>query len=154
MFFFCLTQLTRSILCSGWGRFLLAHVFYCIYFAGAYRKIAAASGLSVLLLVAVYGGLLLYILSPYLGALVWPVRVYALVISVMLLLALYVHVSYHNRASMLLALGACFFIISDSVLAINKFYAAFPFAGVVVMSTYGVAQAFIVSGALRLPIKE
>lgn len=138
----------------GLGSFLLAHIFYCIYFAGGYRKIAWTLRVCILLLVAIYGGLLLYILSPYLGKLVWPVRVYALVISLMLLLALYVHVSYRNRASMLLALGACFFIISDSVLAINKFYAAFPFAGVAVMSTYGIAQVFIVSGALRLPVIE
>ena len=133
----------------GLGAFLLAHIFYCIYFGTIYKTISTGWRLALLLLVALYGGLLLYILSPYLGDLAWPVRVYALVISLMLLLALYVHLSQRNRASMLLAMGACFFVISDSLLAINKFHTSFPFAGVAVMCTYGIAQLFIVSGALR-----
>jgi uncharacterized membrane protein YhhN len=42
--------------------------------------------------------------------------------------------------------GALFFVVSDSLLAINKFYQAFPFAGLLIMLTYCAAQYFIVRG--------
>ena len=132
----------------GLASFLLAHIFYCIYFGRLCKPIAAGRAAIVSLLVVFYGGTLLYILSPYLGDLKWPVRVYALVISLMLLLSLFVHIAKRSRASMLLASGAFFFVISDSLLAINKFYISLPFAGVAVMSTYGIAQLMIVSGVL------
>jgi len=41
------------------------------------------------------------------------------------------------------------FVISDSVLAINKFYQPFEAANVIIMLTYGLAQLFIVTGAIR-----
>jgi len=45
--------------------------------------------------------------------------------------------------------GALLFVISDSVLAINKFYQSFEMAGVIIMLTYGLAQLFIVQGAIK-----
>jgi uncharacterized membrane protein YhhN len=45
--------------------------------------------------------------------------------------------------------GALLFVVSDSTLAINKFYQSFEIAGVVIMLTYGLAQLFIVEGANR-----
>ena len=45
--------------------------------------------------------------------------------------------------------GAMLFIISDSLLAINKFYYPFQMAGIFVMVTYGLAQYFITYGAIR-----
>lgn len=133
----------------GLGSFLLAHVFYCVYLGSAYKPVSMIVKLVLILLVALYGGLLLYILNPYLNNLVWPVRVYAFVISLMMLLALIVHMAYRNPFSRLVALGACLFVISDSVLAINKFYQSFSQAGLAVMFTYGMAQVLIVRGALE-----
>ena len=43
--------------------------------------------------------------------------------------------------------GALLFVISDSVLAINKFYQPFKAADVIIMLTYGLAQLFIAKGA-------
>jgi len=45
--------------------------------------------------------------------------------------------------------GAVLFIMSDSILAINKFYQSFEVAGLGIMLTYGMAQLFIVEGAAR-----
>jgi len=39
--------------------------------------------------------------------------------------------------------------LSDSVLAINQFYQSFPLAGVIIMLTYGLAQLFIIEGAIK-----
>jgi len=45
--------------------------------------------------------------------------------------------------------GAGLFVISDSVLAINKFYQPFEAAGILIMLTYGLAQFFIIKGAIK-----
>jgi hypothetical protein len=42
--------------------------------------------------------------------------------------------------------GALFFMLSDSLLAINKFYRPFPLAGFLIMLSYIVAQYLIVIG--------
>jgi hypothetical protein len=44
------------------------------------------------------------------------------------------------------ALGACFFMLSDSLLATNRFVQPLPLAQVGVLATYYAAQAFIVHG--------
>jgi hypothetical protein len=47
---------------------------------------------------------------------------------------------------MLVALGACTFVLSDATIAWNKFGQAFSAAGPMIMVTYLAAQAWIVSG--------
>ena len=47
----------------------------------------------------------------------------------------------------LMIAGAVLFIISDSILAINKFYQSFEYAGIAIMLTYGIAQLLITFGA-------
>ena len=48
-----------------------------------------------------------------------------------------------------LMIGALLFVISDSVLAVNKFYESFELSGLVIMFTYGLAQLFITEGAMK-----
>jgi uncharacterized membrane protein YhhN len=50
----------------------------------------------------------------------------------------------------LLPLGAVLFIISDSLIAINKFVGDIPFPTLLIMSTYGVAQLFITKAYLKI----
>jgi uncharacterized membrane protein YhhN len=45
--------------------------------------------------------------------------------------------------------GAALFVVSDSLLAVNRFYRPFALAGVFIMLTYGVAQFLMTTGALR-----
>jgi alkylglycerol monooxygenase len=47
------------------------------------------------------------------------------------------------------ALGAGFFMLSDTLLAINKFVLPLPMPQVWVLSTYYAAQVLIVAGMLR-----
>ena len=47
-------------------------------------------------------------------------------------------------------LGAIAFVLSDSLLAVNKFYQPIPYAGVFIMLTYCAAQFLIVRGFIRL----
>jgi len=45
-------------------------------------------------------------------------------------------------------IGGVFFMVSDGVLAIHKFYNPFPESGVIVMGTYIIAQFLMVRGIL------
>lgn len=50
------------------------------------------------------------------------------------------------------AVGGWLFIVSDAVLAYNKFVAGIPNAGILIMSTYYLAQLFLFSGtAIKEP---
>lgn len=133
----------------GLSSFLVAHLFYCGYFAGIWKKEKIRMHLPFLLGVLVYFAGLLLLLWPGLGALKIPVLVYGAVISAMLLLALHTVLSRRRQAVSLLMPGAMLFVVSDSLLATNRFLTPLPLAGIAVMLTYGLAQLLLTEGALR-----
>lgn len=131
----------------GLSAFLLAHVFYILFFHGIRTREGIKGNFFLLLPVAGYYGGLIMLLSSHLGDMKMPVIIYGLVISFMLVLALHMLYSRNKEAGKLLAAGAALFVVSDSLLAINRFYQAFSFANIAVMLTYGIAQYLIVKGA-------
>lgn len=135
---------------AGLGSFLLAHLLYII----AFRRLAAANRpLPVrwpwIIATIVYLGILLYVLVPFLGALRVPVMVYAVVLCAMLLSVAHAFRQLYARPGIICLSGALLFVISDSVLAINKFHTGFPLAGLVIMFTYAFAQYLLVMGAVK-----
>jgi uncharacterized membrane protein YhhN len=129
----------------GLGAFLLAHVSYIFVFTYL-QKFHLSLGSIVLkpvvLLLFVAGIGMYIVLTPHLGAMRTPVGVYVAVIVVMAISAYLLT----QRVAALTFLGAVLFMISDSYLAFNKFYAPLPLAGVVVMGTYIAAQWCIAKG--------
>ena len=55
----------------------------------------------------------------------------------------------NKKAAAWLMTGAILFVSSDSLLAFNKFFSAFNYAGLIIMLTYGVAQLLITEGAVK-----
>ena len=102
-----------------------------------------------LLIIVVYYAVLMNFLSPFLGDMKLPVRIYGIVISFMFLLALHMIYIPGKLTGRFLLAGAAFFILSDTLLALNKFWEPIPAAGVLIMLTYGLAQMFIVIGCVR-----
>lgn len=133
----------------GLSSFLLAHVFYIFFFHQIRVKEQMASRWWLIIPVAAYYVGLIFLLSPHLGDMKLPVRVYGIVISLMLLLALHCLFMKDRITGRVLVTGALLFVISDSVLAINKFYSPFYGASIIVMLTYGLAQLLLVIGAVR-----
>ncbi|MEY2918515.1 MAG: hypothetical protein RIS73_2229 [Bacteroidota bacterium] len=131
--------------------FLTTHIFYIFYFLKI--KTANTSFLKkqpwLFLLIIGYGATLVWLLYPYLGDLKIPVMVYAVVICSMLLCSLHIFLKVNKPANLFYLVGAVFFVLSDSLLAINKFYQLFAFAGVFIMLTYCAAQYFIVTGFIK-----
>ncbi|MEP7108830.1 MAG: lysoplasmalogenase [Ferruginibacter sp.] len=136
---------------AGLVSFLITHICYIIYFLSA--RSSAHSLLKkqpvYILLILLYGTGLVWLLFPYLGGLKVPVILYAAVICSMLLCSIHIYTKVKGPANRYFVSGAVLFVLSDSILAINKFYQPLPLAGTWLMLSYCAAQYFIVRGELE-----
>lgn len=133
----------------GLSSFLLAHIFYIVFFHQVRLKEKVKGNPWLLVVVVIYYAALVTLLSPYLADMKIPVLVYGIVISFMFMLAMHMLFIKNKSAGQWMMIGALLFVMSDSILAINKFYQSFEMAGILIMLTYGIAQFFIVEGAAR-----
>ncbi|WP_225034604.1 lysoplasmalogenase [Winogradskyella sp. SM1960] len=132
----------------GLVAFLTAHIFYVAVFLKHRNKQKSPFGFIILLLI--YAASLFYFLNGNLGAMLVPVILYMLVILSMAVAA-YLRKDRVNILSYgLVFLGALFFLISDSILALNKFYEPLAYSNISIMVTYALAQYLIVMGILKL----
>ncbi len=136
---------------AGLASFLCAHIMYIIYFVKAKGQQPSLLKKRPLLILAVlaYTSALIILLHPGLGAMRLPVLLYAGVIATMLLCSLHAFAQLPVKAARLMVTGAAFFVLSDSLLAINRFYHPYPFAGILIMLTYCIAQFCIVKGGIE-----
>jgi len=133
----------------GLSAFFIAQVFYIVFFHNIRMREYIRGNALFLLLVIVYYSILISVLSPYLGNMKLPVRIYGVVLSFMVMLAMHTMLGKNKRAAVWMMTGAILFVASDSLLAFNKFFSAFNYSGLIVMLTYGLAQLFITEGAVR-----
>ncbi len=134
----------------GLGSFLIAHLAYIILFIKTSEPVSwqlriKKRGMILGMLLA-YTAVLLALLLPRTGALQIPVVVYAVVLCAMTMTAFLRTSSGLSAHALLVALGSVLFVISDSLLAVNKFVFALPYAPVWIMGTYLTAQYWIVRG--------
>ena len=132
---------------AGLSSFLIAQLLYAFLFSqrrGGFGvgELGRSRVWLLLLLVAFYAAALVIII-PKTGELAVPVTVYMTAVCTMgALSALYL-------GSTWVVLGALCFVVSDSVIAINKFWLPFDLSGVVIMNTYYLAQLMIVVGVIQ-----
>ena len=137
----------ENLFVPGLVSFLLAHVMYIMVFVSTRGKNSfAGPGILLLLPVLIYGVALVSFLYAGLGAMRLPVIVYAAVILTMLSAAINRKGKVNKKSYWLVLTGAILFVISDSVIAINKFSLGFQSAGIVIMATYILGQYLIVTG--------
>jgi uncharacterized membrane protein YhhN len=130
--------------------FLIAHIMYLIvFFVTPGRNNILRKYLYLLIPVIVYGIGLVYYLYNDLAEMRVPVVLYSIVILTMLTGAINRLEKVNMVSYYLVLMGAIFFVISDSAIAINKFSYQFESSGTVVMSTYVVAQFLIVMGYIK-----
>jgi len=142
-------SLNGNFFIFGLLAFLLAHIFYIILFDQVRVKEKVKQIIFPLLPIAIYYFFLISLLQPHLGEMKKPVSIYGLIICIMLSFAIDLWRIKDRLVSLYVILGAFFFVISDSILAINKFYKSFEYAGIAIMLTYGIAQLFITIGTAR-----
>lgn len=138
----------------GLAGFLMAHLFYILCFHKIKNRENIAGRWPWAVAVGIYYGFIMSILIPHLGDMKIPVLVYGMVISFMLLIAALLYDMEDNRTARYILTGAILFVVSDSVLALNKFYHPFRFGGYVIMTTYIGAQYLLVKGLVRYILKE
>lgn len=132
----------------GLVAFLIAHIMYVLLFLKHRNKTKSPFGFVALLLI--YAASLFNFLKDGLGDMLIPVALYILVILAMATSA-YLRKNKVNILSYgLVFLGALCFMVSDSILALNKFYEPIPWSNISIMTTYALAQYLIVLGILKI----
>ncbi|MBI5277478.1 MAG: sterol desaturase family protein [Burkholderiales bacterium] len=127
---------------QGLVSFLGAHLCYIALFKEGVPWLANKRAL---LVVGVLGGTMYGVLFTFLpNALKVPVALYTVAICVMAAQAMGRASVLRDRASLGVAVGAAFFMASDTLLAINRFATPLPMAQLLVLTTYYVAQLLIV----------
>ena len=90
-------------------------------------------------------GILLKILLPHTDKLTIPVTIYMAIILFMLWQAIERWGLGQSRSATFARIGALLFVLSDSILAYNRFVKSFKIGCFVVLSSYYCAQWFIAS---------
>lgn len=133
---------------AGIGAFLLVQIAYILAFgrmADGNFTVLRRSPWAGLLLVIYLAGFFVVLTPRLQGPLLLAVILYGIVLTGMVLMAL------NTRGRTFfpnLFTGACLFLVSDSLIAWDRFYAAIPYAGVWIMATYLTGQFLIAKGAL------
>lgn len=136
----------------GLVAFLMAHLCYI----GGFRSIASfkkgylsEKPILILPFVLFLGTFLTYLRPGLPSGMAIPVTVYAAVITVMALSAFNTKPKVTTDTWTALAFGAVLFMLSDSLIAVNKFRTPVPGARILIMATYLVGQYLIVRGMAR-----
>ena len=123
--------------------FFAAHVFYSITFLlGAKWQSKRLLGILPLFL---FASAMIVILTPNLGEMQIPVYAYVSIITVMGVGSL-----LQKRFSAVLVAGAMLFVLSDSLIAINKFLVEIPLSWLWIMLTYYGGQLLIALGITKV----
>jgi uncharacterized membrane protein YhhN len=134
----------------GLGGFLLSLLMYAyVFFITPGKNEVFHSRFYLLIPVLLYGLGMGFYLYDHLGEMRLPVIVYETVMITMLAGAVS-RIGKVNRTSYIVVLtGAILFIISDSVLAVNKFVQPVSLSTLIIMGTYIAAQWLITTGYIR-----
>ncbi|MEQ8580919.1 MAG: lysoplasmalogenase [Marinoscillum sp.] len=135
---------------GGLGMFLVAQILYTIVmYKSAYSK--PRVNVRQLGPILLYGVILFYFVLPNTGNLVWPIIAYAACILGMVSMARFRQGKTSDESYELALIGAALFVLSDSLIALDKFVIDIPLSTFWIMSTYIVAQYLIVKGVMSHP---
>lgn len=144
------TEIDGLFFIAGLAAFLIGHIVYIIinmnFVNDANSKLVFKWPALLMLL---YGGWFFSYIVDHLGALLVPVAAYCAVITIMGITALGRNKRASKESFVLVLVGASLFILSDSVIALNKFRGPVELSGPIVMSTYLTAQFLLVEGYRR-----
>jgi uncharacterized membrane protein YhhN len=139
---------------GGLLAFLVAHLYYIF----TYRQFMLEDTSKALLGVQRFrysfpiilaGTGLITVLYSHLGGLKIPVIIYALVLVLMVINALFRFGRTSLASFTMVFFGATLFMMSDSMIAINKFLMPIAYSGFWIMLTYLTAQYLIIEGLLK-----
>ena len=127
----------------GLAAFLLGHIVYIKITVGFLPKDLTVKMITSAFPFVVFFGVLMYLIYPNLGEMLLPVLVYGVTISTFGSVAFLNYRGEKSTENLWLFIGAIIFILSDSLIALNKFYEPNELYGVTIMVTYILAQFLI-----------
>jgi len=125
---------------AGLAAFLAAQIFYILAFR---PRPGHPVSIGTLLPYILFGLLMFFLLAPRLGPMKVPVFVYVAAITTMAGFAAARYVDMGGTKTLLAFLGGVLFLVSDSVLAYDRFARKVPNARILVLGTYFPAQILI-----------
>jgi uncharacterized membrane protein YhhN len=139
----------------GLGSFLVMQIAYIRLFSSqssaGYFDLRQWFSLPIIPVLIYVIGFLAFLLPLISAALYIPVSLYALALGAMLYSAF---LRKKDSSYYLIFIGAIFFVISDSLLALAKFYFSFSGNSIYVMLTYILAQLLLILGLCKLQPKN
>jgi len=135
------------------GGFLVAQLFYVFLFLRTITLSGKKPFLKkkpfFLLPYLIYGISIYIVLFPHLDGVLWiAVLVYMTAILSASAMALNRYGNGHPVSFSLVYAGSLLFVLSDSLIAIDRFLLALPYVGIFIMATYIAAQYLILRGIL------
>lgn len=137
----------------GLMAFLVSHLGYSVTWrnhrhAETYNPLTGLQRLRMAFPVLLYGTGMVVVMMPHLDHLKVPVLLYAGVMAWMVLQALFRYGRTNTASFSYVLTGSVFFMLSDSLLAFNKFVRPVSLADFWIMLTYVAAQFLLVTGVL------
>lgn len=133
----------NNLFLAGIAAFLGTQLIYIFIIKKRLKKSRARDLLISIVPFLIFYSLLISVLQKNLGTLTVPVMVYGMAISIFGMAALLLYLQNKNSITRMLLMGAILFIVSDSMIALQKFHAARTWYPVVIMATYVMAQFLI-----------
>jgi uncharacterized membrane protein YhhN len=140
-----------AFLMYGLFAFLICHICYISAFYLDFRsapELDKKGARIAILLGAAFGIGFYFYIRPHLGAMRLPVLAYTFVISLMTMMAVFRNQRVNRSSFLLILVGALCLLVSDSLMALNKFVHPYEHAGLFIMATYMIAQYLITMGAV------
>ncbi len=135
---------TGQLFIGGLATFFVSHLFYIITMLPVKKYRIDVLLLYLFLAIGVF-----CLLYPTLNEMLIPVIFYTIVLMIMASLTWMT-----DKSNGFLVLGGAVFVISDSILALNRFYMSFSYADIAIMCSYYLAQFCLVKGFLQAPDKS
>ncbi|UJX27788.1 lysoplasmalogenase (plasmid) [Pseudoalteromonas sp. CF6-2] len=135
---------TGQLFIGGLAAFFVSHLFYIITMLPVKKYRTDVLLLYLFLAIGVF-----CLLYPTLNEMLIPVIFYTIVLMIMASLTWMT-----DKSNGFLVLGGAVFVISDSILALNRFYMPFSYADIAIMCSYYLAQFCLVKGFLQATDKS
>ena len=154
--FLLFTQQNENLFLFGLVAFLIAHLFYLrAFYLDSIKKVEVQKRYitPIFMVFGFFCVAFYYNIQPYLGGQSIPVLIYTFVITIMAIMAALRYGKVKMSSFRLVLFGAIFFLLSDSLLAYNKFVDRMQIGNLLVMITYMLAQFLITMGTVERKYK-
>ncbi len=137
----------------GLAAFLVTHILYIKIIAQFLDKEITTKMISSSIPFLLFFLGLFYLIYSNLESMWFPVLVYGIVIATFGAVSLLNYREWNSNSNLYLFIGAVLFILSDSLIAINKFYHQELYFNFFIMLTYSIAQ-YLICYAMILKSKK